>query len=155
MTLKEKIKISPVEIKAAYISFFVSIGLSVLSIPFVFFGLYDITLGLMLGLLIGYCCYLLLVYQVKHTLSFKHPKATGTFNYLIRFVLYGLGIALALLLNHFNIKLFNVYLVASGYMVSIVTLLIVSLVTKDYTTISNSITIENNGKEEQNNEKID
>lgn len=128
MKFKDRYKNSPIEIKAMYIIILVSLCIFVLSIPCFFFDLASISLGLLLGLTIGFGCYMLLVYQVYNTLSFNHPKTKGVFNYLIRFLLYGLGIALALLLEYFGYKIFNVFAVFGSYFVSIITLVVVSLI---------------------------
>ena len=95
--------------KIIQISFIVTFGLTLLLFPLAFFNHLDIPLGILLGGSISILNYLMLIYQVNNTLSYKNPRLRGVLNYLLRWLFYLLGFGVSFLLKHFGYNIFNIF----------------------------------------------
>lgn len=81
-----------------------------------FIGHYDIPLGFILGGGISVCNFWLLTKQAEQYVATSHPRRRAFFYYLLRYFLYGIGLALALVLDRFVIPVFQVFAVFGAYL---------------------------------------
>ena len=112
------------------VSLFVTIGLFICLSPFFFFEHMDLPLGILLGGLIGLLSYQMLFYQINSTLSYKHPRIRGVFNYFLRWLFYLIGLLICLIPYHFGYNIFNVFTTCGGYFIVKIVMIIVSLKNK-------------------------
>ena len=97
---------------------------------FFFFEHMDLPLGILLGGLIGLLSYQMLIYQINSTLSYKHPRIRGVFNYFLRWLFYLIGLLICLIPYHFGHNIFNVFTTCGGYFIVKIVMIIVSLKNK-------------------------
>lgn len=86
---------------------------------FCFFGMYDIPLGFLLGLIISLINYAIVNVQTKIMLSKSASMSSVGLTlacYTTRFLLYGGALFLAFYLSYINVKLFAWYTVFIGFM---------------------------------------
>lgn len=107
--------------KTSLINLIVTFVLFVITIPFFFFNLMEIPLGLILGGILGS-----LVYLIFSLLKNKRISLTVTFIFVKLGVLIALAIGDAFLYYKAGIKVFNLFALLGGYLVSTVVLVIVS-----------------------------
>lgn len=107
--------------KTSLINLIVTFVLFVTTIPFFFFDLMEIPLGLILGGILGS-----LVYLIFSLLKNKRISLTVTFIFVKLGVLIALAIGDAFLYYKAGIKVFNLFALLGGYLVSTVVLVIVS-----------------------------
>ncbi len=82
-----------------------------------FIGRYDIPLGILFGGGISIFNFWLLTKQVEQYVATSHPKRRALFYYLLRYLLYGAGLAIALVLERWVIPVFQVFAVFGAYLV--------------------------------------
>lgn len=127
----KKIKKLNVNYKATVWTLIVTITLFVLLSPCFFFSLIDIPLGLLLGGIIGSIFLFLFGLSEEKDSKMKKPIFAIIVSFSRLIILLGLLFLLGYLQFGKHIKIFNVFLCAGGYIISIIILAIVSLKDKD------------------------
>lgn len=89
-----------------------------------FIGLYDIPLGIILGTLISILNFLILEKQTIKCFSTRKPGLTTILFFLLRMLIYSLGLVLAIVLEKYWFPLFEVFAVIGGYILHKIILLI-------------------------------
>lgn len=87
----------------------------------------DISLGILLGACISVLNFLLIIKQSDVYISTLKPKGKAFGFYMLRYLLYGLGLTIALLLQHFGFNIFNVFAVLGAYLLQKITIIVYGL----------------------------
>lgn len=87
----------------------------------------DIPLGILLGALISVLNFLLIIKQSEVCVSTLKPKGKAAAFYLLRYLLYGVGLTIALLLQHFGFNYINVFAVLGAYLLQKITIIVYGL----------------------------
>ena len=126
--MKEKLKSLNIFHRTFVISFFVSLLLFVLMIPFIIFNLGEIPFGLLVGEFISYMSYFVIGFIEKRNPITKPGSAPLIAVLIIRVSILALAIVLAALLYyHYNHHIFNVIAIAGGYFIPLVILIVIAL----------------------------
>ncbi len=105
----------------------VDLGLFILSSFCFFIGRMEIPLGFLLGATIGLLNFLLMYFQFKILIvpqQEKRIRLKSGLSFITRFIIYGLGLALALLLEKNGYKIFAWYTVFIGYLMLKIVMLV-------------------------------
>lgn len=105
----------------------VDLGLFILSSFCFFIGHMEIPLGFLLGATIGLLNFLLMYFQFKILIvpqQEKRIRLKSGLSFITRFIIYGLGLALALLLEKNGYKIFAWYTVFIGYLMLKIVMLV-------------------------------
>ena len=121
----EKIRQSNIFIQSAFISLSIVLALYILLLPFLFISLGEYPNGLILGTLISVIfCFVLGINNKK--VDKKHTKIIIVM-LILRFVVLGIIMTLAGLLYYLaNVRAFNLICIAGGYLIPIITVLILA-----------------------------
>lgn len=102
----------------------VSISVVIASSFCFFLNLYGIPLGIILGTIISISNFKLLERQTIKCFSSRKPAIVAVSYYLLRMLMYALGLILAIILKKYVIPLFEVFAVLGAYILSKIVLLV-------------------------------
>lgn len=71
--------------------------------------------------------FLLIINKDDVCISTLKPKGKAVGFYMLRYLLYGLGLTIALLLQHFGFNIFNVFAVLGAYLLQKITIIVYGL----------------------------
>ena len=126
--MKEKKQALNVFYKTFFYSFIGSLVIFLLTIPFLFFDLGEITFGLLLGEFVSYMSYFAIGFIEKKNPITKLGTAPLIAVLIIRVTILALVIVVsALLYYQYNHHIFNVIAIAGGYLIPLVILIVVTL----------------------------
>ena len=126
--MKEKKQALNVFYKTFFYSFIGSLVIFLLTIPFLFFDLGEITFGLLLGEFVSYMSYFAIGFIEKKNPITKPGTAPLIAVLIIRVTILALVIVVsALLYYQYNHHIFNVIAIAGGYLIPLVILIVVAL----------------------------
>lgn len=109
----------------------VSFIVFILLLPFFFFSLMEIPLGFILGAFIASFFYFLFGLSENYDQKFKKPYFAILLIFLRLLIFLGLLFLLGYLYYEKNIKIFNVFLCAFGYIMAIIISIIINLTKKN------------------------